>query len=265
MREPYRRPGKRHRQQEIIAELRVHPSVRASDLARRLGVHVETIRRDLDELHEKGKISRTYGGALPAAVGFEASLAERGLLFIEERGRIADHAVGLVAAGDVLMIDVGSTTAHFAHRLAQRGEEAQIITNSCNLAAAIGAVTGIRTILCPGQYSFRQGGVAGAETIAFLQNFHADKAIFSVGGITENGLYEVDPDFAWVKRAMISHARTRIVLADSSKFGRAAMTQICGFEEIDVLVTDQEIQRPILDALRASNIDVRMVEKGEPS
>lgn len=249
---------KHERQQRILGDLRVHPSIRVSEIARRLGVHVETVRRDLDELAGQGKINRTYGGALPAPMGFEAHVAERDLLFVEERQRIAERAAALVSPGDVVMVDVGATTAHFAQRLAARGCPAQLITNSCRLLNAIGPAPALRTILCPGAYSFVQGGVAGPETTAFLQNFHADKAIFSVGGVTEDGFYEVDPDFAWVKRAMIANARTRIVLCDHSKFGRAVMTRICGFGDVEHLVTDRPVAGATFASINASGVELHV-------
>jgi DeoR/GlpR family transcriptional regulator of sugar metabolism len=245
--------GKDERQLRILSELRVHPSVRASDIAQKLGVHVETIRRDLDALHSEGKINRTYGGAMPA-MGFEATLAERDLLFVEERRRIGEIAAAMISPGDVIMVDVGSTTAHFAQCLAARGCDAQVITNSCKLLNVLGSSSQVRIILCPGEYSFRQGGVAGSETTAFLERFHADKLVFSVGGITENGLYEVDPDFACVKRAMIANARTRILIADHAKFGRAVMTRVCNFDPIDHLITDCEVKGQLLDQLNLANV-----------
>jgi DeoR/GlpR family transcriptional regulator of sugar metabolism len=251
--------NKERRQAEILSDLKIRPLIRASEIARKLGVHVETIRRDLNELNEKGKISRTFGGAMAATMGFEASLAERDLLFVAERVRIAEWTATMVKAGDVVMVDVGSTTAHFAHSLAARNCEAQIITNSCKLAASLGLAPKIRTLLCPGQYSFREDGVAGSETTDFLQNFYADKVVFSVGGVTEDGLYEVDPDFAWVKRAMIANARTRIVLIDHSKFGRALMTRVSGFEGIHHMVTDRPIDDPIRRRLDQAGVEIQVV------
>lgn len=251
-----RRKDQRH--EKILSELRIQPAVRASEIAQRLGVHVETIRRDLDELDKQGKINRTYGGALPATMGFEASLAERDQLLIEERRRIARCAASLISPGDVIMVDVGSTTAHFAQHLAAQDCDVQIITNSCKLLTEVGPAPRIKTILCPGAYSHRQGGVAGPETAAFLENYHADKVVLSVGGVAEGGLYEVEPDFAWVKRAMIANARTRILLADHEKLGHAVMTRVCGFDLIDHIVTDQEIKGPILDQLNLAGVKIHI-------
>lgn len=250
------RRGKKERQEQILAELKRQPSVRVSDIASRLGVHVETIRRDLDDLQAEGKISRTYGGALAARMGFEASLAERDALLVEERRKIAERAVALVSSGDVIMADVGSTTAHFASLLAERDLDVRIITNSCRLLAALGGASNIEAIMCPGKYSARQGGVSGPETTAFLSNFHADKVFFSVGGITAAGLYEVDSAFAWVKRTMIANAGSRVLLLDQSKLDRACMTRVCGFEDIDTLVIDGMPEHAIKTALSGADVDI---------
>ena len=120
-----RRRSKKERHRHIIEELQTRPAVRASEIARRLGVHTETIRRDLNELHELGKISRTYGGALPVSVGVEATLAERDSFLIAERTRVADLAASMINPGDVLMIDVGSTMTRFARSLAAAETEAR--------------------------------------------------------------------------------------------------------------------------------------------
>lgn len=258
MSRPARRRGKEQRQLQILDDLRTHPVVRVSEIAQRLGVHVETIRRDLDELHGKGKISRTYGGALPLPTGHEASLAERDLLLVKERRRVADLAAGMIEPGDVIMIDVGSTTAHFVRSLAARGCPARIITNSCKLATAIGPASQLGVVLCPGEYSDPQGGVAGPDTVDYLENFRADKLVFSAGGLDEGGIYEVDPNFAAVKRVMIHKTRTRILLLDHSKLGRAVMTRICGFEVIDHLVIDQPVVWPLLDQLEQAHVQIHV-------
>ncbi len=250
---------KADRHQQILTELGIRPAIRASEIAERLNVHVQTIRRDLDELHELGKINRTYGGAFPATMGFEASVAERDLLLVEERGRIAEHAAAMIEPGDVVIVDVGATTAHFARHLAARGCEARIITNSWNFATIAGASPNLRLILCPGEYSHSQGGVSGPETTEFLSNFHADKFVFSAGGIADGGVYEVDPDFAWVKRAMISNSRQRILLCDHQKLGRSAMTRVCGFDVVDDLVTDGSGDGSLPDEVRHAGVKVHVV------
>lgn len=245
---------KQDRQKRILEELRIRPAVRVLDVAQRLGVHVQTIRRDLDELHGVGKISRTYGGAIMVSAGIEPSIDERDHLLIDERTRIGQKAAELIEAGDVVMTDVGSTTSHFARCLAARDCEARLITNSWKIVTAVSQAQHLRTVLCPGEYSRRQGGVAGLDTTEFLRRFHADKAVLSVGGLAADGLYEYDPEFAWVKRAMLDCAEIRILLVDHSKFGRKVMTKVCSFDLIDHLVVDQKPEGEILHSIQKNGV-----------
>jgi len=260
-----RRHSKRERHQQILEELQFRPAVRASELARRLGVHVETIRRDLDELHEVGKINRTYGGALPGSVAKEASLAERDGFLVAERSRIAELAASMISGGDVVMVDVGSTTTRFARKLAATGITVRLITNSCTLVTAVGSHPQFKITLCPGDYSASQDGVAGPETIQFLRNFYADKVVLSVGGLTEDGLYEYDPEFAWIKRIMIGCSRVRILMADQSKLNKKVMARICGFSDIHHLIVDEAIAKPLLQTIEEAGTQVHVARSEELS
>ena len=108
---------KTERQARILGELRASPAIRISALAGELGVSTETIRRDLDELNQQGMLSRTYGGAAARPFGAEPTLSERYKEYVEERERVGALAARAIKPGQVLMIDAGSTTLHFARRL----------------------------------------------------------------------------------------------------------------------------------------------------
>lgn len=256
--EKTKRLGKKQRHRQIVDELRIKPAVRAMEIARRLGVHVETVRRDMNELHLDGQISRTYGGAAPVSVGVEASLDERDRLLIVERTRMADLAASLINVGDVVMVDVGSTTSHFARSLSGRAHKTRIITNNWKLIASIDSRSQIDMVLCPGEYSHEQGGVAGSDTVEFLKRFHADKVVLSVGGVTEDGLYEFDPSFAWIKRIMIGCSQERILIVDHSKFGRKVMDRVCGLDLIDRIVVDRHPEGRLLEKIESADVQLHV-------
>jgi DNA-binding transcriptional regulator YhcF (GntR family) len=109
------RQSKSERQARIVSELRAAPALRVNDLADRLDVSTETVRRDFTELEERGLINRTYGGAM-RPMSLEPALAEREQLMVAERERIASCAVQLVEDNDILMIGGGATTLHFARQ-----------------------------------------------------------------------------------------------------------------------------------------------------
>ena len=136
------RLSKRERQDRILARLDTPVAVRISDLAEEFDVTTETIRRDLDELAERGLLARTYGGAAMRALTDEPGIATRAQTNVAERQRIALDAARLVKSGDVIMIDAGSTTAHLAespgaapdrvqgdHQFDRRGAHARPVRN----------------------------------------------------------------------------------------------------------------------------------------
>src|SRR5690606_20369993 len=143
---------KRERQQMILGEFQVSPSVRLGELAERYNVTKETIRRDIDELSAQGLLARTYGGAVASFMNHEPGLRERSQVNPEGRRRMANAAAGLIMDSGILMIDTGSTMEHVSERLAalvpRSGEvELTAITNSLRNATILGGNPSIRVVI----------------------------------------------------------------------------------------------------------------------
>src|SRR5262245_42629033 len=126
------------RHARILRDLKINPALRVSHLAKAFGVTTETIRRDLDALSADGRLARTYGGAAAAPGEREPAIHDRQHRQVDERSRIGAAAAALIKPGDVLMIDSGSTTLHFARHLASSASKLTIITNSPAVAAMLG-------------------------------------------------------------------------------------------------------------------------------
>ncbi len=242
----------------IMAALRVGSSVRIADLAARFGVSTETVRRDLDELSRQGLVDRTYGGAAPAISIHEPAVHERAHLRVAERRRIGACATEMIEDGDVLMIDSGSTTVHFAQRLALAAPRITVLTNCLGVALALGPLSETRVVLCPGDYRVQEGGVFGLETAAFLQRFRATKAIIGASGLITEGPVELDSAATWVKRAMIERAARRFLLIDESKLDALSIETVCPLGQIDDLVTSAPPSEALRDALDAAGVAVHI-------
>lgn len=253
---PAARAGKRLRQEQILTELKATPALRVSDLAREFGVSTETVRRDLDALSRDGLVSRTYGGAARGLVAQEPALNERSRLAVDERGAIARAAATLVAPHDVLMVDAGSTTAHFARRLAAGFSALTVITNSISVATALAVTPSIRVVLCPGDYDGHEGGVFGPETIEFLGRFNAGRCVIGCSGLIEHGPGEASSGSAWVKRRMIERSGAATLLVDHGKFGHTALETICALEEIGDIVTDARPGRSLSAAIKKAGVNL---------
>ena len=192
-----RRLGKKERHERILAEMMATSRLRVGDLAADLQVSTETIRRDLYELEERGLIDRTYGGAV-RPFGTEPSLTERHRLMVAEREAIAAATVKFIKPSEVIAVGAGATTTHVARRMAAECRDIYVIAHSFSVAMALSDNPTIRVIMCPGRYNGREGNMAGAETIDFLQSYNVNRAILSVTGITAQGLADAEADAASV-------------------------------------------------------------------
>ncbi len=244
--------------ERIIAELRGSPTVRISELAEAFGVSVETVRRDIDELSRRGLVDRTYGGAAAHALAHEPAVNERFRLRVDERVRLGALAATLVEPGDVLMIDAGSTTTHFAERLAAASTTVTVLTNCLGVALALGRASDMRVILCPGDYDVQEGGSFGPETSAFLRRFQATKAFIGASGLSAEGPVEVNSAASWVKRSMIERSDRAFLLVDHTKFEARSLELVCPLSEIDALLTDAAPPPALLTALDAAGVELRV-------
>lgn len=246
------RLSKKERHDLILAEIQAHAAIRISDLAQRVSVSGETIRRDLAELGEAGLLNRTYGGATVRPLISEPGISERGRAFVEERTRIGAVAAGQIAPKDVVMIDGGSTTYQVARHLAQIVRDITLITNSAPIAAVAAANPTFRVVLCPGVYDPREASVLGEDTLEFLSRFTAHVAIFGASSISQEGPCDAVSGSAAVKRAMLGRSARAILVADSSKFGTTALERICDFSRISDFVTNEQAPPGLSEELAAA-------------
>lgn len=242
------------RQRVIMTELALSPSVRTSELAMQLGVSAETVRRDIEELTRRGLVSRTYGGATGLQLGLQPGFQDRDATAVQERDAIARMAVRMVKPGDVLMIDSGSTTAHFARALAYSVDGLTVITNCLAVAQALSPQKKTRVVLCPGEFSADEGGVYGPDTCAFLDRFNADIAFIGASGLTLDGPNDVVSNACWVKRKMMERAERRALLVTSSKFNRRHLELVCPLDHLSDVVTEALPAEPLVDAFHAKDV-----------
>lgn len=231
---------KAERQDFILSSLRMSPTLRVSEIASKFGISTETVRRDLDELKERGLIARTYGGAV-RSMSIEPSLAQRQQQMVREREAIAARASALIRTNDVVAIGAGATTLHVARRIAADHNNITVITHSFGVATALAENRSITTLMCPGEYNGQEACVWGAETVAFLTRFKADLAIIGTSGITVEGANEANANAAAVYRIMVERALESVVVADHSKFDRPALAVYASWQNVNKLISDTEL------------------------
>lgn len=242
------------RHSRIVALLHERQRLTTESIAAELAVSKETIRRDLIELELSGKLSRVHGGAIPQAVAAEPSYVEREELHRPEKGAIARAAATLIRPGMSCFIDAGSTTRALAQALQGRSD-IQVVTNSVGIASDLAGSAGLDVVLLGGRIAPEMPATYGDLTVAEIGRYHLDLAIVSPVGIDARA---GAMDYLWheaaVARAMLEHARARILLADRSKLGQTSRLQVCTASAVDVLVTDAPAGDKVVRQLEAGGV-----------
>jgi DeoR/GlpR family transcriptional regulator of sugar metabolism len=254
---PRLKQPKQSRQSQILAELNRSPSLRIADLAARLDVSTETIRRDLDELTEQGLLNRTYGGAV-RPLSTEPSITERHHLLVAERERIGRAALPIIKDGRILMIGSGSTTTHVARRIAVEMRNITVITHSFGVATVLAMNPTIKVLMLPGEYHATEGANVGVHAVSFLAGFHADFAILGASGLTADGPNEALIECGAVYSAMTMRAAQTLVVADHSKFDRIFPSRYAGWQQVHHLVTDETPSEALRKGLDGNGVGLHI-------
>lgn len=227
------------RKRHILDLLKRDGQVVAKDLSTALGLSEDTIRRDLRELAANGLLLRVHGGALPASPAV-ADLTGRRLIATGAKVAIGRAAASMIRAGQVVILDGGTTTREVARHLAP-DLRATVVTHSPTIAAELEGHAGVEVLTIGGRL-FKHSMVAvGAIAIEAIQRIRADVFFIGVTGVhAVEGLTTADAEEAAVKRALIGRSAETIVLASPEKLGTVSPYLIAPVAEITALVTNPE-------------------------
>ncbi|HLI41832.1 MAG TPA: DeoR/GlpR family DNA-binding transcription regulator [Streptosporangiaceae bacterium] len=251
------------RRQAILAEVREASAVSAEDLARRFGVSLETIRRDLRGLRDQGLLQRVYGGALSVR-STEGSFAARSTLHRERKLAIARLAAALIEPEDTIVIDVGTTALEVARAL-PASFRGRVLTNSVPAAMEVAAHEHVELLLCGGQVRPGDAACSGAHAEAFFAECYADKAFLGSGGVqAEAGLTDYHLPEVITRRTIIDHCAASYVLADSSKLGTVAVHRVCPLNRVTAVLTDHGASTEAVDALSGAGCSVMRAAHPQP-
>ena len=245
------------RQHQIEAIIRHEGEVSVEMLAERFDVSSETIRRDLGSLAGLGRVQKVHGGARRPILIREPSHDTRENTAAAAKAAIGRRLAEAVEPGETLFIDTGSTTLAAAEALAGV-PNLTVITNSCRLAERMARASADATIhLLGGLYGADNSQTTGVAVIEQLQAFRADRAILTATAIDpELGAMDANIDEAQIARAMIKGARLVTILADSGKFGQHAAYTVCASQDIDLIISDGQLDKAQKQALRNRGVDV---------
>lgn len=221
--------------------IRAEKSVRVENLATRLNVSENTIRRDLNMLAHKGMLERTTGGAVSTTDELtEKSFNDRSRRNRDCKELIADKAASYIKKGDTLILDGGTTALRLAEKIWEMNH-ITVLTNSLDVAYILADAKGVTLVLSGGILNRDSRTLTGMPAEKFFSDINADKLFLAVTALSaEQGLSDQNMYETPVKMKMIERAKEIIVLADNSKFNKTAFSPIGELSIADRIITDKE-------------------------
>lgn len=247
------------RQRLIVAEARANGRVEVTDLARRFDVTGETIRRDLTVLERRGQVRRVHGGALPVDVAPAATRHTPGLShegYAVQKRRIARRALEELPLGGTILLDGGTTTWALADALPEGGG-LTVVTNNLAVAATVFAKGGYDLFLLGGRVRQPAGDAVGVWATEALADVCVDVAFLGTNGFSvDRGLTTPHESELVAKRAFVACAPRVVVLADSTKAGAVTFHRFASLHEVDLLITDTDLDEARADDFGAVGLEV---------
>ncbi len=245
------------RRSELLKIAKNRGSLTVTEIASEFAVSADTIRRDLDYLAGRGLLTRTHGGAVPVDgfVDRDTPVTLRVNARAAEKGRIARAAAALIADGEALIVNGGSTTRAFVGELGAL-RNLTIVTNNLGIPAVVPPNTTRGVYLLGGHVRQELQVTIGAVGFADAGPLSADTAVVGVGGVSVRGLSTTMLEEATMIAAMMSSARRVIVLADAAKFGATVLAHIAPLARVHVLVTDAQPPPALAAAFDDAQVEV---------
>lgn len=227
------------RQLLLLQEVRTLQSATVEQLARLLGVTLQTVRRDVQRLAEAGLLTRFHGGVrVPGSTVENLAHNQRETLHAEGKARIARAVADQVPNDCSLILNIGTTTEAIAKAL-RHHRGLRVITNNLNVAAILSSNPECEVIVAGGVVRALDRGIVGEAAVDFIRQFRVDIALIGISAIEADGsLRDFDYREVKVAQTIIAQAREVWLAADHSKFNRPAMVQVAQLDQIDRLFTD---------------------------
>lgn len=229
------------RHPEILDIARREGKVTVEGLAQHFGVTLQTIRRDLTELAEAGRLERVHGGAVLPSGTANIGYDERRSLNGAAKAAMGRACAALVPPDSAVFLAIGTSTEAVARELL-RHRNLLAVTNNVNVASILLANPEAQVILAGGSIRRTDGAVVGPLAMQAIRQFKVDLAVIGCSGMDEEGdLLDFDIQEVGVSQTILSLARRTVVVADHSKLQRHAPVRIASLADVDLLVTDMPL------------------------
>ncbi len=235
----------------ILHQVNLHNKVLSTDLAVQISVSDDTIRRDLQQLADEGKIIKTHGGALSLSFHHGHNTSKEVYKYTQKR-IIAQKAVSLIKDGMFILTGGGTTIIELARALPV-GLHATFISGSIPALFEYSSHPNIEVIVIGDKISNNSKITVGRDAISKIKEIKADLCFLGVNAINlDTGMSDNDWDVVQIKKAMIESTRKLVCLTISEKINSQQPIQVCDIKKIHTLITelpaDDELLEPYVRA-----------------
>ncbi len=225
---------KRH--DKILELLNQRKSITVLEIKDLLNISESTVRRDLSDLHDSGKLIKVFGGAVSLEqnyTNYEPTIDQKSEVHIKEKIAVAKYAASLIEPNDFIFLDAGTTTGYLIDFITEKN--ITIVTNAVAHAQKLSKL-GFKVILLGGELKASTEAIVGSQTISMLESYYFSKGYFGTNGITKNtGFTTPDINEAQVKNAAMKHCKKSYVLADISKFDNVSSVNFGKYESATII------------------------------
>ncbi|HEX7366081.1 MAG TPA: DeoR/GlpR family DNA-binding transcription regulator [Pelobium sp.] len=227
---------KEERQAYIIQQINSHNKVLSSDLSEQLSVSEDTIRRDLNELAENGKILKVHGGALSKS--FHYTFQETDTYAKDAKKEISRKALSLIKNGMLVLASGGTTMIELA-RMIPDDLSCTFFTVSPLVALELAEHPNLEVILIGGSLSKNAQISIGAAVISQLSEIKVDLCLLGANSISKtDGITDSDWEVVQVKKAMVKAAQKTAVIGIAEKLDSIQKLKVCDLHAVHYLITD---------------------------
>ncbi|HEU4553559.1 MAG TPA: DeoR/GlpR family DNA-binding transcription regulator [Chitinophaga sp.] len=245
---------KKERQTYILHQVNVHNRVLSADLSQQIKVSEDTIRRDLAELADQGKLIKVHGGAL--SQGYHLSVHAQEVYALDEKRSIAQKAAKLIQDGMFVLTTGGTTIIELAKALPP-DLKATFFTVSLTAAIEYMQHPNIEIILIGDKLSKNAQITVGGEAQAKIKQIKPDLCFLGTNAIDiTHGLTENDWEVMQIKKAMVTTAQKVVALTIAEKVNTAQRIQVCDVHRIHTLITELPPDNPLFTAYKDAGLEV---------
>ncbi|MFC0322933.1 DeoR/GlpR family DNA-binding transcription regulator [Gallibacterium melopsittaci] len=247
------------RLEQILLFLKNNNIATVDQLVKVTSASPATIRRDLIKLNEQGSIIRTHGGvSLNKFIASQPTTNEKQLKFVVEKARIADYVASFIKAGDSIVLDAGTTTLCIAKKVAHL--PLRVITTDLHIALFLSEYKQIDLMLTGGYIDNSSQSCIGNHSIQLLQSINPDLAFVSCNSWSlEKGVTAPTEDKANLKSYLLRNAARRVLVADSSKYGKYSLFSVAQLPQFTDIVTDSNLSDVVVQRLKQQEFKLALV------